>query len=209
MEKGLRDAGRTGSAGGSARSIVNSAVNDTTSKTIVRVAILGGEASGKSTLAAALATHYRSIWVPEYLRDFVEAQQRTPHPHEQFSIAAKQVERETAALARAAGFLFCDTSPRMTAAYSRHYFGNTDAALDALTMAHTYDATIVTAPTIPWASDGLQHDSEAARQAVHDIVVDMLQRAVIPFLLVDGDVAQRVEQTVAYLSQLARTGKPD
>lgn len=176
-------------------------------KAIVRVAILGGEASGKSTLAAALAAHYQTIWVPEYLRDFVEEQQRTPQPHEQFPIATKQVERETTALTRAASFLFCDTTPRMTAAYSRHYFGGADAALEALAQARSYDATIVTAPTIPWASDGLQHDSEAARQAVHDILLNMLQVAAIPFLLVDGDVTQRVQQAVAYLAQLTRADK--
>ena len=164
-----------------------------------RVGILGGESTGKSTLAAALAAHYETIWVPEYLREFVETAQRTPHAHEQFNIASEQVERERAALVDAAGFLFCDTTPRMTAAYSRYYFGDVDAALHALAQTHTYDFTIVTAPTNPWVGDGLQRDSDAARQAVHAIVVQSLQEAGIPFLLVDGDLQQRVQQAVDYL----------
>ena len=44
----------------------------------VRVAILGAESSGKSTLAAALAERYGTVWVPEYLREFVETQGRVP-----------------------------------------------------------------------------------------------------------------------------------
>jgi len=165
-----------------------------------RVAILGGEASGKSTLAAALAAHYRTIWVPEYLREFVETHQRTPLAHEQFDIARTQVERESALLPQAKRFLFCDTTPRMTAMYSRHYFGAIDAELEALMQAHAYDFTIVTAPTNPWSGDGLQRDGDAVRQAVHRLVVDHLQSAGIPFLLADGDVAQRVRQVADYLT---------
>src|SRR5690606_18394548 len=90
---------------------------------VARVAILGGESTGKSTLAAALAAHYKTIWVPEYLRDFVEHHQRTPHADEQYGIALTQVEHETALLSQATGLLFCDTTPRMTAMYSQYYFG--------------------------------------------------------------------------------------
>ena len=39
---------------------------------LLRVAILGAESSGKSTLAAALAERLGTVWVPEYLREFVE-----------------------------------------------------------------------------------------------------------------------------------------
>jgi nicotinamide riboside kinase len=41
-----------------------------------RVAILGAESTGKSTLAEALAMYYDTVWVPEYLREFVEVQGR-------------------------------------------------------------------------------------------------------------------------------------
>ncbi|HTH43947.1 MAG TPA: ATP-binding protein [Oxalicibacterium sp.] len=169
-----------------------------------RVAILGGESTGKSTLAAALAVHYQTIWVPEYLREFVETQQRTPHAHEQFGIASTQVEREAALLPQAKRFLFCDTTPRMTAMYSRHYFGAIDAALEALLQSHAYDFTIVTAPTNPWSGDGLMRDGDDVRQAVHRLVVDNLRAAGIPFLLADGEVAQRVQQVVDYLAARKR-----
>lgn len=169
-------------------------------KNAARVGIIGGESTGKSTLAAALATHYRTVWVPEYLREFVQTQQRTPLPHEQFGIASTQVERELALLPRASGFLFCDTTPRMTAMYSLHYFGAIDAALEALMQSHAYDFTIVAAPTNPWSGDGLMRDGEEVRQAVHKLVVDHLHAAGVAFLLADGDVPQRVRQVADYLS---------
>jgi NadR type nicotinamide-nucleotide adenylyltransferase len=172
---------------------------------VARVAILGGESTGKSTLAAALAAHYNTLWVPEYLREFVDTHQRTPAAHEQFGIASTQVAREAALLPQAKRFLFCDTTPRMTAMYSRHYFGAIDAALEALMQSHSYDFTLVTAPTNPWSGDGLMRDGDEVRQAVHRLVIDHLQSAGIPFLLLDGDVPQRVRQAVQYLPSLSRS----
>lgn len=166
---------------------------------IARVAILGGESTGKSTLAAGLATHYQTVWVPEYLRDFVEINQRTPRADEQLGIAKTQREREASLLSQAQRFLFCDTTPRMTAAYSRYYFDGNDVALEALASACEYDFTIVAMPSNPWIGDGLQRDSDAARHAVHNIVCAMLDDASIPYLLATGDELLRVQQSITHL----------
>lgn len=170
-------------------------------KEAARVAILGGESTGKSTLAAALAAHFRTVWVPEYLREFVDTHQRTPRADEQYGIARTQVERELALLPQAKRFLFCDTTPCMTAMYSLHYFGAIDTALQALMHSHTYDFTVVTAPTNPWRGDGLMRDGDAVRQAVHQLIIDHLQSAGITFVLADGDVPQRVMQVAEYLAE--------
>lgn len=164
-----------------------------------RVAILGGESSGKTTLAAALAAHYRTVWVPEYLREFTETGGRAPFAHEQIEVARLQVERERQALPQARDFLFCDTSPLMIAVYSDFCFGGADAELERLVREHAYDFTIVTAPDIPWVPDGLQRESDAVRQAIHRLILERLQAAGTPFLLAGGSLDQRVRQVAQYL----------
>jgi NadR type nicotinamide-nucleotide adenylyltransferase len=159
-----------------------------------RIAILGAESSGKSTLAAALATHYNTLWVPEYLREFVDSTGRVPHEDDQCIIARIQMEREDAAAARAARFLFCDTTPLMTGLYSRWYWGRVDAQLALLERRHDYAYTIVTAPDSPWEADGLQRESEAVRQRVHEQVLQTLKERAIPYLLVSGSLQQRMLQ---------------
>ena len=168
-----------------------------------RVAILGAESSGKTMLAEALARHFDTVWVPEYLREFVEAHQRVPREDEQLLIAKTQVQREHEYALRAKAWLFCDTSPLMTAIYSRHYFTYTDPALEQLEQAHTYDFTIVTAPDFPWVADGLQRESAALRQQIHEQLLDILDEREIPFLLVEGRLTDRVEQVQLTLSFLA------
>ncbi len=166
---------------------------------VLRIAILGAESSGKSTLAAALATHYGTLWVPEYLREFVETMERVPLESDQYEIARIQMEREDAAAANASRFLFCDTTPLMTALYSRWYWGRVDAQLALLERRHDYAFTIVTAPDSPWEADGLQRESEAVRQRVHEQVLQMLAEHGIPYLLVTGDLPQRMLQAARLL----------
>lgn len=168
--------------------------------TPLRIAILGAESSGKSTLAAALASHYQTVWVPEFLREFVDVNGRVPEESDQFPIARTQMERENEAAARASQFLFCDTTPMMTALYSRWYWGRVDAQLALLERRHEYAFTLVTAPDSPWEADGLQRESEAVRQTIHEQVLQMLDERAIAYLVVTGGLPQRVLQAARYIN---------
>lgn len=167
----------------------------------VRVAILGAESSGKSTLAAALAARYGTVWVPEYLREFVEMQGRVPLAADQFGIARTQIEREAAAAPQARDFLFCDTTPLMTAVYSRHYFDGADAQLAALADATQYDVTLVTAPDSPWVADGLQRESEAVRQLIYRYLLDALDARGIVYHVLHDNLEARLDQAAPLLRQ--------
>jgi NadR type nicotinamide-nucleotide adenylyltransferase len=161
-----------------------------------RVAILGAESTGKSTLAPALAARYGTLWVPEYLREFVETRQRVPFEHDQVEIARAQCERENAmaALPEARRYLFCDTTPLMTAVYSRIYWGRVPPELLAMEAAHDYAVTLVAGLDLPWVPDGLQRESEEVRKQVHGCLLDVLRERGIPFTLLAGDLPQRLRQ---------------
>jgi NadR type nicotinamide-nucleotide adenylyltransferase len=171
-------------------------------KSVLRIAILGAESSGKSTLAAALAEQYQTVWVPEYLREFVDTRARVPREEDQYAIALTQMTRENDAALRANGYLFCDTTPLMTALYSRVYWARVDAQLAALDTVHAYALTLVTAPDGPWVPDGLQRESEAVRQSVHALVLATLTARGIPHSVVAGEPDQRLAQVRALLAEL-------
>lgn len=166
---------------------------------VARVAILGAESSGKSTLAAALASHHGTLWVPEYLREFVDTLGRVPAEGDQYLIARTQMEREDAAALEASRFLFCDTTPLMTALYSRWYWGRVDAQLSLLERRHDYALTLVTAPDSPWEADGLQRESEQVRQTIHEQVLQMLHERDIAYTVVTGSLEQRLLQATRLL----------
>jgi NadR type nicotinamide-nucleotide adenylyltransferase len=167
-----------------------------------RVAILGAESTGKSTLAPALAARYGTLWVPEYLREFVETRQRVPFEHDQVEIARTQREREDAMAASPAArrYLFCDTTPLMTAVYSRIYWGRVPPDLLAMEAAHDYAYTLVAGLDLPWVPDGLQRESEEVREQVHACLLAVLRERGIPFTLLEGDLPQRLRQVEELLA---------
>ncbi len=167
---------------------------------VARIAILGAESTGKSTLAAALAAHYQTLWVPEYLREFVETEGRTPQEHEQIGIATMQVAREERAMGAANRLIFCDTTPLMTAIYSHFYWGRVDAPLAALARSRSYDFTFVTAPDGLWVADGLQRESAAVQQLIHVQLLAALAQSHTRYLLLAGDVQARVQQVASHLN---------
>lgn len=167
-----------------------------------RVAILGAESTGKSTLATHLADRYDTVWVPEYLREFVETEGRVPFEGDQFRIAQIQLAREDAAAADARAILFCDTTPFMTAIYSGVYWGRVDAQLAALDLHYDYAVTLVAAPDLPWVPDGLQRESAAVREQVHQALIDKLERRAIAYTLLTGALEQRLSQAELVLNKL-------
>ncbi len=166
---------------------------------VLRVAILGAESSGKSTLAEALAHRYQTLWVPEYLREFVDTHARVPFEDDQAGIARTQREREDAAAAKAKRYLFCDTTPMMTAIYSRWYWGRVDGELAALDAGHPYGLTLVAAPDGPWAPDGLMRESPEVRERVHEQLLALLAERQIPYTMVQGGLEERLRQVESLL----------
>lgn len=93
-----------------------------------RVCLVGAESTGKTTLAAALAAHYRTAWVPEYGREYAEAKlargEYDAWTSDEFTqIAAEQCRREDAAACQSAGLLICDTDAFATSIWHRRYLG--------------------------------------------------------------------------------------
>jgi NadR type nicotinamide-nucleotide adenylyltransferase len=159
-----------------------------------RVAIIGAAASGKTTLAQALAQRYGEPWVPEYLREFCDVRQDVPASADQFHIASTQVAREDALAARGGRFLFCDTTPLMTAVYSIHYFGGIDEQLESLASSRRYDITLVCKPEFAWIPDGLHHEEQDVSGIIDAILLEELARRGVPYTRISGSLEERLQQ---------------
>ena len=84
--------------------------------------MIGGESTGKTTLALALAATSHGVVVSEALRAFVDDHGRTPLPEEQHSILLAQRSREIAASQdHPNATIVCDPATTMTAIYSELY----------------------------------------------------------------------------------------
>lgn len=167
----------------------------------LRIAIVGAESTGKSTLAMALAarlaqdTGLRCAAVPEHLRDWCNRAGRTPREDEQRSIADTQ-EALIEAAAASHDIVVADTTPLMTAVYSAHVFG--DHRLDdwASSLHARNHCTLLTALDIAWQPDPLR-DSPAVRAPIDARIRALLRAAGLPWQPVAGAGPERLAAALA------------
>lgn len=126
---------------------------------IERVAFLGGESTGKSTLTQELADHFQTNYVAEFGRELWEAKQGKLVYEDLLAIADEQIRREEAALLDPSThrFLFCDTTPLTTLFYSLEMFGRAETELEMLAE-RFYHHHFLCANDFKFSQDGTRRD---------------------------------------------------
>jgi HTH-type transcriptional regulator, transcriptional repressor of NAD biosynthesis genes len=167
---------------------------------IRRICLLGGESSGKSTLAAALADHLETRHVPEYGRELWEQRGGALRIEDMRTIAAVQVAREEAAARKSYRYLFCDTSPLTTLLYTRHLFQRNDRVVEELAE-RPYDLTVLCEPDFRFVQDGTRQDA-SFRNYQHAWYVEELTRRGTAWVKAGGSIRQRVAAVTSFLEQM-------
>jgi len=163
----------------------------------VVVGLVGGECSGKTSLATALVERFGGIHVPEVLRAFVDTHGRAPTQSEQAQVMHEQEAAEGQARSQAAAtndtIVVCDPAAFMTAIYSMAYYADDSLLAAAIAHLSTYDLLVWCDPAIPWEADGAQRDGPAERDRVDAILADVVRTHSIAASRVTGSVDERVE----------------
>lgn len=167
-----------------------------------RIAIIGAECTGKTTLAQDLAAHYNTVWVPEYVREFVDRKGDLPVLEDIPLIAQSQAEKEDALAREANRVLLCDTNLIMNAIYSDHYLGSCPQSVMDESRRRTYDLTLVTDTDIPWQADSIQRESPEVRDLLQRKFIDELKARNIPYTLVTGNREARMKTATRAIDAL-------
>lgn len=172
------------------------------------VTLLGGESSGKSSLAQSLVTTLESqhglrcIGVDEALRRWCQAHGRTPMAHEQAAIAAEQADRIThAAHKTGVDVVVADTTALMIAAYSEQYFQDSRLWAEALLVQASYTHTWLMGLDLPWQTDGPWRDGPTAREHTDRLLRQRLTSSNVPYATLWGNLDERLQQALHILKQ--------
>ena len=95
---------------------------DNSSSKIIKIAVVGPESTGKSTMSAYLAQHYHTVWVPEYAREYCEKLIAPPTWQDEVNMFYGQLALEKEILPRANKLLICDTTFITVKIWSDHTF---------------------------------------------------------------------------------------
>lgn len=126
-------------------------------KPLIKIAVVGPESTGKSTVTKALAKHFNAFWVPEYARYYCESLTTPCTLQDETNMFYGQVALEKAVETLVEnGLLFCDTTFLTVKIWSDYQLGETpEVVLEALKK-HSYDFYILLKNDIPWEDDPLR-----------------------------------------------------
>ncbi|WP_044874172.1 AAA family ATPase [Pseudomonas sp. LFM046] len=155
--------------------------------------LTGPESSGKSWLGAAIQAEFGGLLVGEYVRHFIDREQRDTCYADIPAIARGQLEWEDRARATAPELLILDTHLLSNILWSRKLFGDCPNWLESELLARRYDLHLLLSPLdVEWVSDGQRCQPELAeRQAFFDDCRAWLDSTGQVYEVVEGDRESR------------------
>lgn len=155
-------------------------------KAIKKIAIVGPESTGKSTITSQLAKHYQTLWVPEYARYYCASLSQECDLQDEVNMFHGQLALEESIVAIAEkDIIFCDTTFLTVKIWSDEVFGETpQIVLNALPRYH-YDLYLLMDIDLPWQEDPLR-DFPHKREHFMQIWHKELQTLNANYVLVGG-----------------------
>lgn len=173
-------------------------------KQLIKIAVVGPESTGKSTITPQLARHFDTVWVPEYAREYCSGLEQPVTLQDELNMYYGQLalERSLVPLAKN-NLLICDTTFLTVKIWSDYMLGTTPKqVLDGL-QAHLYDFYLLLDIDLPWEDDPLR-DFPDKREYFMEVWHRELQALDATYEVISGTGEQRLTAAINYSTQFLK-----
>ena len=162
---------------------------------LIKIAIVGPESTGKSTISEQLADHYQTVWVPEYARGYCEKLTAPCTWQDEINMFRGQLELEEKMARSARRILICDTTFITVKIWSDYMFGSApQEVLDKLAH-HPYDLYLLMNIDLPWQEDPLR-DFPDKREYFMEVWHTELKALNANYSLISGSDEDRIQNAI-------------
>ena len=170
-------------------------MNSFSPPSVKKVAVIGPECTGKSDLSAYLATYFKTEWVPEYARGYMDKLVRPYIQSDLLTIAHGQMRIEDEFARDANKVLICDTNLYVIKVWSEFKFGSCHEEILNQIATRKYDLYLLTNIDIPWEDDP-QREHPQQRQELYNIYLREMKNQPVPFVEIKGERELRQKMAV-------------
>ena len=161
----------------------------------IRIAITGPESTGKTSLATELASHYNTLWVPEFSRSYLEELGRPYNEEDLVKIAKGQRKWEKDRIPQAKNYLFCDTDMFVMKIWSLHKFGRVDEQIQNWLDKKEYSLYLLCYPDLQWTSDPLRENPDGGDYFFKEFESE-LKDASVDYVVIRGKGNERLQTAI-------------
>ena len=183
-------------------------------KPIQKIVVLGPESTGKSTLCAALAANYQTIWTPEYARTYLSEHGTKYSYDDLLTIAKGQIENEEKSIELLGqniednksqvtnNKLIIDTDMYVMKVWCEYVFNNCHHYILEQINQRNYDLYLLCDIDLPWTADEMrEYPNAEPRLELFTIYKELLINQNTPWGIVSGLGAQRTTNAIELIEQ--------
>lgn len=185
-------------------------------KSIKRIVVIGPESTGKSSLCAALSSHYKTIWVKEYAREYLERNGKDYAFEDLYKIAIGQLEEERSAVNETEILvsenevipLFVDTDLYVIKVWSEFVFDRCDNRILTEISKRQNDLYLLCDVDLPWVEDNLREypDVKVREKLFHYYKEEMTAQRT-PWKIISGNYDERIATAIKFTGEILRGNK--
>ena len=165
-------------------------------KIVKKIAIVGPESTGKSTMSQLLAKHYHVAWVPEYARYYCEHLSSPYTLQDELNMYYGQIALEDAVLTTNENdYVICDTTFITVKIWSDEVLGETPEIVLKALPERSYDLYLLMDIDLPWQDDPLR-DFPNQREHFMEVWHRELKALNANYKVVGGIGADRVKNAI-------------
>lgn len=154
-------------------------------RNIKRIAVIGPESTGKTTLSEQLASHFNTVWVPEYAREYIEKLNRKYTLEDIITISETQHRQIEERIKKANKFIFVDTEDIINKIWCDTVFRTCPEVIEHRITGFAFDLYLLLMADLPWIEDPVRENPDK-REYLYELYKDELINRNLPFEEISG-----------------------
>ena len=165
---------------------------------MIKIAVTGPESSGKTTLCKSLSEHFKTPYIPEFSRTYLEKKNGYYNQSDIDKIAKEQLKIISIEEKK---IMIYDSDFIVLEIWSKYKFGNTTKLIDKLVKKNLFNLHILCTPDMPWEEDPLR-ENKYDRDYLFKLYKESLNRNKKDYITVSGLHQNRLEKSIDKINSL-------